>query len=193
MDFRSRNRRRNRITGAILLAVALLTIAFALWSTIYFTESFSVHSSLLANDIRISVTYPVLGMAGETVDIKVSIHSGGSSSAEGANILIVGEIQSGTLFLQPSGQISQMIPPGKGTTFTWHAEASQTGRQEINLFIFKEGVVKVDSTYLQQPLWARRFYYQTYPGLAGIKFFLLYLAMFTGLIGLGLVVRNSLK
>jgi hypothetical protein len=193
MDYRNRSRKRNRITGAVLLAVSLLVILFALWSTIYRTESFTIRSTLLANDIRIAVTYPILGMVGETAEVKVSLRSGGSSSSEGAGVLIVGEIQSGSLSVQPSGQISQMIAPGKGTTFTWHVETSRTGRQEIRLFIFKEGVVKIDSTYLQQPLWARLFIYQTYPGLAGLKFFLLYLAAFTGLIGLGLVVRNSLR
>jgi hypothetical protein len=193
MDFRKRNRRRNRITGAILLAVSLLVILFALYSTIYRTESFTIHSNFLANDIRISVTYPVLGMVGEAVEIKASFRAGGSSSSADGGVLIIGEIQSGTLSVQPSEQISQRIPPGKATTFTWRAEASQTGRQEIKLFIFKGSGVEVDSTYLQQPLWARQFWYQTYPGLAGLKFFLLYLAMFTGLIGLGLVVRNSLR
>jgi hypothetical protein len=196
MEIRQRSRKRNRILGAVLFGVSILFAAFALWPTIYRSESFTLHSDLLPQDYHLEVNYPALGPSGDTITLKVSLKPIGAApatdSSQGSGPALVAEVQSPTLAVDPSGQILTALTAGKTLYLSWRALSQSAGGQQINLFLFKEGAAQADGVPLQQPLWARSFPFKTYAGPGGLRVPLLYFSSFGILFGLGLLLMNSL-
>jgi hypothetical protein len=196
MEIRQRSRRRNRIIGAILFGVSVLMAGFALWPTIYRTEVFPLRSDLLPQEYQMEVQYPALGPSGDTVTLTVSLKPVGSASpsdsSQGASGALVAEVQSPTVIVDPSGQISTAMPAGKTLHLSWKAQSQTTGDQQLNLFLFKEGAEQANGVFLQQPIWARSFPFKTFAGPGGLRIPILYLASFGILFGLGFLLMNSL-
>jgi hypothetical protein len=194
MEIRQRSRRRNQIIGAILFSASVLTAGFALWPTIYRTEVFSVRSDLLPREYQMEVQYPALGPSGDTVTLTVSLKPVDSSSAPNPSPsaigALVGEVQSSTMIVDPSGQISTAMPAGKTLHLSWRAQSQTTGDQELNLFLFKEGAEQANGVYLQQPIWARSFPLKTFTGPGGMRIPILYISSFGILFGLGFLLMN---
>ncbi len=196
MEIRQRIRRRNRIIGAILFGVSILFAGFALWPTIYRTESFPLHSDLLPQDYQVQVQYPALGPSGDNVTLTVALKPVGSTpasdSASGYSPALVAEVQSPTLEVDPSGQILTALTAGKTLHLSWKARSQSSGDGQINLFLFKEGAEQSNGVFLQQPIWARSFPFKAFAGPGGMRVPILYLSSFGILFGLGFLVMNSL-
>jgi hypothetical protein len=197
MEIRQRSRRRNRRIGAILFGISILFAGFALWPTIYRTESFTLHSDLLPQDYHLDVQYPALGPSGDMVTLKVALKPVGAApspdSSQGPSPALVAEVQSPTLVVDPSGQILTALTAGKTLYLSWKAQSQTAGNQQINLFLFKEGAEQANGVFLQQPLWARSFPFKTFAGPGGMRIPILYLSSFGILFGLGFLLMNSLS
>jgi hypothetical protein len=184
MEIRRRSRRRNQILGAVLFSVSVLFAGFALWPTIYRTESFPLHSDLLPQDYQLAVQYPALGPSGDLVALKVSLKPVGAAPSPDSSLNpsagLVAEVQSPTVAVEPSGQILTVL-------------TQTAGNQQINLFLFKEGAEQANGVFLQQPLWARSFPFKTFAGPGGLRVPILYLSSFGILFGLGFLLMNSLS
>jgi hypothetical protein len=195
MEIRQRSRRRNRYLGAILFGVSVLFAGFALWPTIYRSESFTLHADLLPQDYHMQVQYPALGPSGDVVTLKVSLKPVGAvpptDSGQSPSPALVAELQSPTLAVDPSGQILTALTPGKTLYLSWRAQSQSAGEGHINLFLFKEGAEQTNGVFLQQPLWARSFPFKTFAGPGGLRVPILYLSSFGALFGLGLLLMNS--
>jgi hypothetical protein len=197
MQIRTRSRKRNRIFGALLLAVSLLLAVYALWPTVFRTETFSLQSALLPQGYEIEVRYPSFGPSGEKAPVKAALRPVGQAadfaSPGESNPVIVAEVQSATLTFIPAGQISTLLGEGKEVHFSWEARSAAAGEGQFNLFLFRAGAEEVEGVYLQQPVWARSFPYRTFSGAGGWKLPLLFFAVFGGMFGLGFVVINTLR
>jgi hypothetical protein len=197
MEIRQRSRRRNRIAGAILFGVSVLCAGFALWPTIYRSESFTLHSDLLPQDYQMQVQYPALGPSGDLVTLKVSLKPVGAApspdTSQGSSPALVAEVQSPTVAVNPSGQILTALAAGKTLYLSWKAQSQSPGNQQMNLFLFKEGAEQANGVFLQQPLWARSFPFKTFAGPGGLRVPILYLSSFGILFGLGFLLMNSLS
>jgi hypothetical protein len=197
MDIRQRSRKRNRTIGAILFGGSVLFAGFALWPTIYRTESFSLRSDLLPQEYRLEVQYPALGPSGDVVTLKIALKPVGSApasdSSQGSSPALVAEVQSPSVSIDPSGQILTALTAGKTLRMSWTAQSQTAGNQQINLFLFKEGAEQANGVFLQQPLWARSFPFKTFAGPGGWRVPLLYFSSFGILFGLGLLLMNSLS
>jgi hypothetical protein len=197
MDIRTRSRQRNRITGIILLVLSALLAVYSLWPTSYRTESFEIDSPLLPQQYRLEVRYPRFGPAGEPTTVEATLHPVGKSAdfAEPgkANPVLVAEIQSANIAFDPEGQISTPLQEDTAVHFSWEALVTTSGSGQFNLFFFKAGAQEVEGVYLQQPVWARTFPYTTFSGPGGLKFPMLFFAIFGGVFGLGLILLNSLR
>ena len=196
MEIRQRSRRRNRIIGAILFSVSILFAGFALWPTIYRTENFPLRSDLLPQEYQLEVQYPALGPSGDAVTLKVTLKPVGpapaTDSSQGLSPGLVAEVQSPTLAVDPSGQILTALTAGKTLHMSWNALSQAPGEGHINLFLFKEGAEQANGVFLQQPLWARSFPFNTFAGPGGMRVPILYLSSFGILFGLGFLLMNSL-
>ena len=196
MEIRRRSRKRNRMIGAILFGVSVLAAGFALWPTIYRKEVFSLRSDYLLQEYQMEVQYPAFGPSGDTVTLTVSLKPVGSASpsnpSQAAIGALVAEVQSPTVIVDPSGQISTAMPAGKTLHLSWKAQSQTAGDQKLNLFLFKEGAAQSDGVFLQQPIWARSFPLKTFAGPGGLRIPILYIASFGILFGLGLLLMNSL-
>jgi hypothetical protein len=197
MQIRSRSRKRNRILGIVLLAASALVVVFALWPTAYRTETFSVSSNLLPQEYRLEVRYPRFGPAGDTAVIQAiwkPVGEAGIFTQPGeSNPILVAEIQSADMELSPDGQISTPLQEGKPVHFAWQVRSASVGDGRFNLFFYRAGAEQSEGVYLQQPVWARTFPYQTLPGPGSLKYPLLFLAAFGAAFGLGFLLRNSLR
>jgi hypothetical protein len=195
MDIRQRSRKRNRIIGALLFGVSLLFAVFALWPTLYRTESFPLQSDLLPQAYQLEVQYPAVGPSGDLVTLKLTLKPVGAApaagSSSGSSPALVAEVQSPTLAVDPSGQILSALTPGKTLRLAWNAQSQSAGQGHINLFLFREGAEQANGVFLQQPLWARSFPFNTYAGPGGMRVPILYLSSFGILFGLGFLVMNS--
>jgi hypothetical protein len=196
MEIRQRSRRRNRIVGAILFGVSVLFAGFAIWPTIYRTENFLLRSDLLPQEYQLVVQYPALGPSGDTVTLKVTLKPVGpapaADSSQGLSPGLVAEVQSPSLVVDPSGQILTALTAGKTLHMSWKALSQAPGEGHINLFLFKEGAEQANGVFLQQPLWARSFPFNTFAGPGGMRVPILYLSTFGILFGLGFLLMNSL-
>lgn len=159
MEIRQRSRKRNRIIGAILFTVSLLFAGFALWPTIYRTETFPLRSDLLPQEYQLEVQYPALGPSGDLVTLKVTLKPAGAAPASSPNPgfspALAAEVQSPTVAVDPSGQILTALTAGKTLHLSWSARSQTPGEGHINLFLFREGAEQANGVFLQQPLWAR--------------------------------------
>ncbi|MGD0174168.1 MAG: hypothetical protein ABSC61_07025 [Anaerolineales bacterium] len=196
MEIRQRSRRRNRIIGAILFGVSILFAGFAIWPTIYRTENFPLRSDLLPQEYQLVVQYPALGPSGDAVTLKVTLKPVGpapaADSSQGLSPGLVAEVQSPTLAVNPSGQILTALTAGRTLHMSWNALSQTPGEGHINLFLFKEGAEQANGVFLQQPLWARSFPFNTFAGPGGMRVPILYLSTFGILFGLGFLLMNSL-
>jgi len=195
MDIRQRSRKRNRILGAILFGVSILFIGFALWPTIYRTETFPLQSDLLPQEYQLEVQYPALGPSGDLVTLKVTLKPVGTAPAAnstGSSPALVAEVQSPTVAVDPSGQILTALTAGKTLRLSWNARSQTAGEGHLNLFLFREGAEQANGVFLQQPLWARSLPFNTFTGPGGMRVAILYLSSFGILFGLGFLLMNSL-
>jgi hypothetical protein len=196
MEIRTRTRNRNRILGAVLLATAAVFAVYGLWPTSYRTETFDLESNHLPQPYRLEVRYPRFGPSGEIVEVTATlVPQEGTASFPPpgeASPVIVAEIQSGSIAFSPAGQVSTPLQEGKTVHFSWSALSESAGDGTFNLFIFKSGAEQAEGVYLQQPVWARVFPYDTFPGPQGLKLPLLFFAVFGGVFGLGLLIVNTL-
>jgi hypothetical protein len=185
------------MVGAILFGVSVLFAGFALWPTIYRSESFTLHSDLLPQDYRLQVEYPALGPSGDTVALKVTLKPVGAAPAPESqpnpSPALVAEVQSPSVAVNPSGQILTALTAGKTIHLSWRAQTQSAGNQQVNLFLFKEGAEQANGVFLQQPLWARSFPFKTFAGPGGLRVPILYLSSFGILFGLGFLLMNSLS
>ena len=85
------------------------------------------------------------------------------------------------------------LTAGKTLHLSWNALSQTTGQGQINLFLFMEGAEQSNGVFLQQPIWARSFPFNTFAGPGGLRFPILYLSSFGILFGLGLVLMNSIR
>jgi hypothetical protein len=197
MEIRNRSRKRNRIFGIVLLAVSVLLALYALWPTSYRTEVFSVSSSLLPQKYQIEVRYPRVGPAGEIVTVEVYWRPEGQTvnfTIPGeSNPVIVAEVQSAEITFSPEGQVSTPLQEGKQVHFSWEAMSSAAGGGQFNLFFFRAGSEEAEGVYIQQPVWARTFPYQTFTGPGGLKIPLLFFAVLGTVFGLGYLLKNTLR
>jgi len=195
MQIRNRSRKRNRILGAALLILSLLAAAYSLWPTLYRTEVFSVSSPLLPREYTLEVRYPAFGPSGENASVD-AYWNPAEPAADFAlpgepDPVLVAEIQSAALDVAPAGQISTPLQEGNTAHFSWEARSPAAGEAQFNLFFFRAGAEQVAGVYLQQPVWARSFPYRTFAGPRGMKFPLLFFAVFGGLFGLAFLLRNT--
>ena len=197
MQIRTRSRKRNRIFGAALLVSACLMAVYALWPTVFRTETFSVKSEYLPQVYDVEVRYPAFGPSGEKVPVHVVLIPSGEAAAWPAsgesNPVIAAEIQSATVSFTPAGQISTLLQEGKEVRFSWEARSLEAGEGQYNMFLFRAGAEEVGGVFIQQPVWARAFPYQTFPGAGGLKLPLLFFAAFGGVFGAGFVLLNTLR
>jgi hypothetical protein len=196
MQIRARSRKRNRIIGIVLLAASALTAVYVLWPTSYRTETFSVRSDLLPQAFQLTVRYPRFGPSGEPVTIEADWQPEGEAAAFAkpgeSNPILVAEIQSPEIDVEPEGQSSTPLQQGKPAHFEWQALASSSGDGRFNMFFYRAGVEQSGGVYIQQPVWARTFPYQTFPGPGSMKYPMLFLAVFGAIFGAGFLIRNSL-
>ncbi len=197
MEIRNRTRKRNRIFGIVLFVVSILLAVYALWPTSYRTEVFSIRSNLLPQRYQLEVRYPRFGPAGEIVTVDATLRPEGETAAfpppGEASPVIITEIQSATVNFSPAGQISTPLQEGKQVHFSWSALSPAAGDGKFNLFLFKAGAEESEGVYLQQPVWARVFPYDTFTGPEGWKFPLLFFAVLGGSFGLGFLIMNTLR
>jgi hypothetical protein len=196
MEIRTRARNRNRILGIVLLAAAAAMAVYGLWPTSYRTETFELESNLLPQRYQLEVRYPRFGPSGEIVSITAVLQPEGETASfpppGEASPVIVAEIQSASITFSPTGQISTPLQEGKPVHFSWSALSATAGGGEFSMFVFKSGAQQADGVYLQQPVWARTFPYDAFPGPEGLKLPLLFFAVFAGVFGLGLLAVNTL-
>jgi hypothetical protein len=197
MEIRARSRRRNRVIGIVLIVLAAAALVYALWPTSYRTERFTVSSSLLPQNYELKVTYPRFGPSGEQPTVEAVLNPIGAAGkfpglGEPSPVLVA-EIQSADLGLAPEGQISTPLQPATPVRFSWRVQTSAAGGAEFNLFFFVAGAQQVEGVYLQQPLWARIFPYDTFPGPGGFRYPLIFFAVLAGAFGLSLSLRRLLR
>jgi hypothetical protein len=197
MEIRARSRHRNRIFGIGLIVVAVAALVFALWPTSYATETFTISSNLLPQHYQLRVKYPRFGPSGEQPAVEATLNPLGTEGrfpgpGEPGPVLIA-EMQSADLGLSPEGQISTRLQPGTPVRFSWTVRAAAPGEAEFRLFFFMTGAQSVEGVYLQQPLWARVFPYDTFPGPGGFKYPLIFFAVLSGAFGLSLSLRHLLR
>jgi hypothetical protein len=196
MEIRTRSRNRNRIIGIILFVLAAVATVYALWPISYRTETFTVHSNLLPQNYELEVRYPRFGPSGEAVTVDAYLRPVGEPgpfpAAGEAGSVLVAEIQTAELNASPPGQISTPLQPGTPVHFSWRMEPAAAGAAKFNLFFFIAGAAEKDGVYLQQPLWARVFPYDSFAGPGGFKYPLIFFAVFGGGFGLALILRHYL-
>lgn len=197
MEIRARSRHRNRIVGIVLIVLAAAALVYALWPTSYRTEVFTVSSNLLPQNYELRVKYPRFGPSGERTTVEATLNPIGATGkfpgpGEPGPVLVA-EIQSADVGLSPEGQISTPLQPGTPVRFSWQMQSAAAGGAKFNLFFFVAGAQQVEGVYLQQPLWARIFPYDTFPGPGGFRYPLIFFAVLSGAFGLALSLRRLLR
>lgn len=197
MNIRNRSRKQNRVLGILLLSVSALFAVYCLWPTSYRTETFSVESPMLPQKYELVVRYPRFGPTGTETSVEAYWRPQDSSAdfnpTGQPNPVLVAEIQTADFTVSPDGQISTPLQEGKQAHFSWEVFSTSAGGGSFNLFFLKAGAQETEGVFVQQPIWARTFPYDTFPGPGGLKAALLFFAVFGGIFGLGFLLRNMLQ